>query len=102
MNTAQSSAVNENRLKNQSSYGVHRPGSFLKRPTEEVNRYADIALDSLIGDIYALCKDQHGCRYLQKKLDERNVINTEIIFSETCMHAAELMIGMSRIFRKLS
>lgn len=64
-----------------------------KRPAEDINRYADLALDTLIGDIYSLCKDQHGCRYLQKKLDERNPNNVEIIFAETYIHASELMIG---------
>lgn len=75
-------------------YAVGRNPVYTKRTVEDANnRYADVALDSLIGDIYSLCKDQHGCRYLQKKLDERNVTNIDLIFKETYMHAAELMIG---------
>lgn len=65
-----------------------------KRPAEDPNRYAEVSLESLKGDIFSLCKDQHGCRYLQKKLDERNASNTDMIFTEMHMHAPELMIGM--------
>ncbi|ORY74336.1 armadillo-type protein [Protomyces lactucae-debilis] len=65
---------------------------YAKRPAEDTNRYADVALESLVGDIFTLCKDQHGCRYLQKKLDERIPANVDLIFAETYMHAAELMI----------
>lgn len=81
----------ESRIHNPHILG--RNANFNKRSAEEVNRYADVALETLIGDIYSLCKDQHGCRYLQKKLDERNSINVDIIFAETYSHAAELMIG---------
>jgi hypothetical protein len=42
-------------------------------------------------EIYSLCKDQHGCRFLQKKLEERNVDNIQIIFNETAPHVVELM-----------
>jgi hypothetical protein len=65
---------------------------YNKRPAEESNRYTDVALETLVGDIFTLCKDQHGCRYLQKKLDERIPANVDMIFAETHMHAAELMI----------
>ncbi|KAG8729630.1 hypothetical protein FRC10_003556, partial [Ceratobasidium sp. 414] len=34
-----------------------------------VNRFAGTRLEDLVGEIPALCKDQHGYRYLQKKLD---------------------------------
>lgn len=67
---------------------------FNKRPVDDINRYADVALETLVGDIYSLCKDQHGCRYLQKRLDERNPASVDIIFAETYMHVAELMIGI--------
>lgn len=81
-------------------YAIVRNPMYTKRNVEDANnRYSDVALDSLVGDIYSLCKDQHGCRYLQKKLDERNVSNLELIFNETYMHAAELMIGKSLMQR---
>ncbi|KAG0196781.1 hypothetical protein BGX33_001286, partial [Mortierella sp. NVP41] len=45
-----------------------------KRPVVDVeaNRFAGAALEDFVEQIYSLCKDQHGCRYLQKKLEEQN------------------------------
>jgi hypothetical protein len=42
-------------------------------------------------DIYTLCKDQHGCRFLQKKLEDKDPENVRIIFEETAPHVVELM-----------
>ncbi len=57
-------------------------------------RFANVQLEQLQGEIYALCKDQHGCRYLQKKLEERNPEHVHMIFLETNQHVIELMTGM--------
>lgn len=46
-----------------------------------------------VNEIYGLCKDQHGCRYLQKKLEEKNPQHVQMIFQETHMHVVELMTG---------
>ena len=54
-------------------------------------------LEHLQGEIYGLCKDQHGCRYLQKKLEERNPEHVHLIFMETNQHVVELMTGKSLI-----
>ncbi len=59
----------------------------------EIARFANVQLDHLQGEIYGLCKDQHGCRYLQKKLEERNPEHVQIIFLETNQHVVELMTG---------
>lgn len=48
-------------------------------------------LEDMKGDIFTLCKDQHGCRYLQKKLEEGVPAYRDMIFSETFEHFAELM-----------
>ena len=56
-------------------------------------RFGNVELASLQGEIYGLCKDQHGCRYLQKRLEERKPEYVELIFSETCDHMIELMTG---------
>jgi len=45
----------------------------------------------MIGQIYALSKYQQGCRFLQKKLDDKNANNTKIILNELFDHLAELM-----------
>ncbi|KAI9713362.1 MAG: hypothetical protein M1812_006640 [Candelaria pacifica] len=58
---------------------------------EENARFANVQLEQLQGEIYALCKDQHGCRYLQKKLEERNPEHVHLIFLETNQHVIELM-----------
>jgi hypothetical protein len=56
-----------------------------------MNRFANLALEQLGGEIYALCKDQHGCRYLQKKLEDRNPDQVHMIWLETNQHVIELM-----------
>lgn len=76
------------------SQGQHnRGGNFQPRrtPGEEQARYQNIPLESLTGEIYGLCRDQHGCRYLQKKLEEGRPENTLIIFNEVNTFMFELM-----------
>lgn len=58
------------------------------------SRFANVKLESLTGEIHALCKDQHGCRYLQKKLEDRNPEHLQMIFDETSPHVMDLMIGI--------
>ncbi|CAO3570646.1 unnamed protein product [Mortierella alpina] len=64
-----------------------------KRPPSdmEANRFTGAALESFVGQIYSLCKDQHGCRYLQKKLEDQNETYLAIIFGEVFAHLIELM-----------
>jgi hypothetical protein len=59
--------------------------------TSAMNRFANMTLEQLGGEIYALCKDQHGCRYLQKKLEDRNPDQVHMIWLETNQHVIELM-----------
>ncbi|KAL1306571.1 hypothetical protein AAFC00_005256 [Neodothiora populina] len=59
--------------------------------SEENTRFANVKLESLSGEIHGLCKDQHGCRYLQKKLEERVPEQVQLIFDETSPHVIELM-----------
>ena len=54
-------------------------------------KYNSINIDDLTGEIYGLCKDQHGCRFLQRKLDERDAKTVQAIFSEVKEHIIELM-----------
>ncbi|KAL3417660.1 RNA-binding protein (pumilio domain-containing protein) [Phlyctema vagabunda] len=58
---------------------------------EAMNRFANLPLEQLGGEIYALCKDQHGCRYLQKKLEDRVPDQVHMIWLETNQHVIELM-----------
>lgn len=61
--------------------------------SSSVNRFAGTRLEDLQGEIPALCKDQHGCRYLQKKLEEGLPEHRDMIFRETFGHFADLMTG---------
>ena len=61
----------------------------------ENGRFQHIKLEQLQGEILILCKDQHGCRFLQKKLEERNPEHVHLIFLETHPHVVELMTGNS-------
>lgn len=48
-------------------------------------------LEHFQGQLLSLCTDQHGCRYLQRKLEERNPDNVSAIFAETNAKVVELM-----------
>lgn len=69
--------------------GLHGPKH--KRGDVDLNRFAGTRLEDLQGEIANLCKDQHGCRYLQKKLEEGVPEHRDIIFRETFGHFADLM-----------
>lgn len=66
--------------------------SFLFSPFS-VNRFAGTRIEDLQGEILPLCKDQHGCRYLQKKLEEGVPEHRDMIFRETYGHFSDLMTG---------
>ncbi|KAJ5591064.1 Armadillo-like helical [Penicillium hetheringtonii] len=72
-----------------------RGGVGQRRQTEsdssQLTRFTNFPLEHYKGELYSLCKDQHGCRYLQRKLEERNPEHVQLIFSETYMHVIELM-----------
>ncbi|WVO17817.1 hypothetical protein L204_105515 [Cryptococcus depauperatus] len=57
----------------------------------EFNRFAGVRIEDLKGELLALCKDQHGCRYLQKKLEDGDPQHRDMIFNETYGHFPELM-----------
>jgi len=49
------------------------------------------SFDQLIGKVYLVSRDQQGCRFLQKKLEEEDPQTVEIIFEEVYDHITELM-----------
>ena len=57
----------------------------------DIARFNNAKIESYRGEIYSLCKDQHGCRYLQKQLESRNAETIQLIFLETQNHVVELM-----------
>lgn len=70
---------------NQAQRGANR------RNHNDEARFNNVPLESYRGGLYELCKDQHGCRYLQRKLEEGDPEHTQAIFVETCPHIIELM-----------
>lgn len=58
---------------------------------EDASKFANAKLEDFIGQIYSLCKDQHGCRFLQKQLDVSDE-NATIIFQEIHPYVIELMV----------
>ena len=85
----------------QSRFQDGQPRSMQNRRMPHMDdqaRFSNVKLESLRGEIPSLCKDQHGCRYLQKKLEDRQTPeNVQIIFLETYQHVVELMTGKSKI-----
>ncbi|KAF8641150.1 hypothetical protein AX17_000788 [Amanita inopinata Kibby_2008] len=71
--------------------GFHGPKHKRGDMDREFNRFAGTRLEDLQGEIPSLCRDQHGCRYLQKKLEEGVSEHRDMIFRETFGHFAELM-----------
>ena len=69
---------------------VVRSGSGRRNNYDET-RFNSVPVESYRGRLYELCKDQHGCRYLQRKLEDGDADAIQIIFSETCPHIVELM-----------
>lgn len=56
-----------------------------------MSRFNQAPIETFVGQIYELCKDQHGCRYLQRKLEERDADTVHVIWLETNSHVIELM-----------
>jgi hypothetical protein len=55
-------------------------------------------LEDVMDEIYPLCKDQYGCRFFQKKLEEQNSEQRDIIFNNVFPHFIELMTGTDNFF----
>jgi hypothetical protein len=64
-----------------------------KLAEEDASRFLNLNIEDLIGQIHNLCKDQHGCRFLQKKLEEDNDDVISMVFDEVFEYFTELMIG---------
>ena len=63
-----------------------------QRKAQAEELFNSFGIPDIAGQIYGLCKDQYGCRYLQRKLEERNEQDVEIIFEEVKDHFEELMV----------
>lgn len=57
----------------------------------DMNRFSNTSLEDLKGTIFEVSKDQYGCRFLQKKLEEGLDHHIELIFNEVLPHVSTLM-----------
>ncbi|KAG0179133.1 hypothetical protein DFQ28_011143 [Apophysomyces sp. BC1034] len=69
---------------------------------QESTRFAGAKLEDYLGKLYELCKDQNGCRFLQKKIEEQNGLYLQTIFDEIHPHLVELMTGRLLVLTKTS
>lgn len=81
-----------------------------RRKGDDASKYTNAKLEDFSGEMYSLCKDQHGCRFLQRQLDlgreavlsgnipseNSNILTNDIaatmIFNEIYLKIVELMI----------
>ncbi|CAO3609133.1 unnamed protein product [Cunninghamella blakesleeana] len=59
---------------------------------QDANRYVNANLDDFKGHLYELAKDQNGCRFLQRKIEDTNNTHAiQAIYDEIHSHFVELM-----------
>lgn len=68
-----------------------RYNNFYARARHHHHRTSYSSIEELRGRIILVAKDEQGCRFLQKKVDERNPIDIEMILSEVIDDLHELM-----------
>jgi hypothetical protein len=61
----------------------------------EQDKFANASVQDFKGKLYAICKDQNGCRFLQKKIEEKGE-NLDLAFQEIYSHFTELMTGKKK------
>jgi hypothetical protein len=96
---SQARVIQQRRMQNGEGTRCSIRCSYPYSPRSDNARFINVKLEHLQGEIYGLCKDQHGCRYLQKKLEERNQDHVHLIFLETNQHVVELMTGITHFLK---
>ncbi|KAJ1724255.1 hypothetical protein LPJ53_001468 [Coemansia erecta] len=69
----------------------HAGNKNVRRNDGDVNKFANATLEELQGTIFDVCRDQYGCRFLQKLLEEGRPDQFETIFNEATQRFSELM-----------
>ncbi|PVU99978.1 hypothetical protein BB559_000234 [Furculomyces boomerangus] len=78
-----------------SSQNLSKHSSELSNKSEtDSNKYINANLVDFEGEFLSVCRDQNGCRYLQKKLEENNSEQTLMIFNEIKHHFSSLMVDL--------
>ena len=88
---SQARIIQQRRMQNAEGEYMLRPLFRMANELADGARFSNAKIEQYVGEIYSLCKDQHGCRYLQKQLETRNPETVQIIFQETSPHVVELM-----------
>jgi hypothetical protein len=97
MDTALLNAALNQYMQNRSS--VAKPSNSLHNPKrssstdQDANSFIGVSFEDVRADIYPLCKDQHGCRFFQRKLEEQIPMYRDAIFNAVYDHFVELMTG---------
>ncbi|KGK38922.1 hypothetical protein JL09_g1919 [Pichia kudriavzevii] len=97
-NSSNNNNNNGNLLSHRSNLGinstanVHRKHSSNNKRGEDAARFVNATLNDFINEIYYLCKDQHGCRFLQRQLELNSELAATKIFNEIQLNVIELMI----------
>ena len=87
-----SGVVSPNVMGSSSGSGASSTASANGNATLASMRYSNTTLEECVGQIFQMCKDQYGCRYLQKKLDEdKTSVTCDLIFTEIVPEVVELM-----------
>ncbi|TID25426.1 hypothetical protein CANINC_002962 [Pichia inconspicua] len=91
MNTNQGNNYRNN-LGLNSTANIHRKHSSNNKRGEDASRFINATLNDFTNEIYHLCKDQHGCRFLQRQLELNDGTAATKIFNEIQLNVIELMI----------
>ncbi|KAI9286164.1 armadillo-type protein [Umbelopsis sp. AD052] len=95
MDTALLNAALNQYMQNRSS--TTKPSNSLHNPKrsassdQDANSFIGVSFEDVRADIYPLCKDQHGCRFFQRKLEEQIPMYRDAIFNAVYDHFVELM-----------
>jgi hypothetical protein len=97
MDTALLNAALNQYMQNRSA--TTKPSNNLHNPKrsapsdQDANSFIGVSFEEVRADIYPLCKDQHGCRFFQRKLEEQIPMYRDAIFNAVYDHFGELMTG---------
>ncbi|EPX74553.1 RNA-binding protein [Schizosaccharomyces octosporus yFS286] len=69
----------------------YKPNTHKKYTSNKLKNMEFPSLEEMLGRIPSICKDQHGCRYLQKLLDENPKTNASLVYDEVVSSIVELM-----------
>ncbi|KDO19457.1 hypothetical protein SPRG_15362 [Saprolegnia parasitica CBS 223.65] len=80
----------------------HQPSSLDPSSLPELSPNVALTVDDLLGRVYAMSKDQNGCRLLQEQLDGRSDL-CDVIYTEAVPHLVDMMVDPfgNYLFQKL-